>query len=82
MSTHDVGEDFGPLRPGMVFTIEPSLLVPEENINIRCEDLIVITEQRAEVVSDFLPLDAAGIETLMQSNGMLQQYPSAKPMER
>jgi Xaa-Pro aminopeptidase len=82
MSTHDVGEDSGPLRPGMVFTIEPSLLVPEENINIRCEDLIVITERRAEVVSDFLPLDAADIEKLVQSNGMLQQYPSAKPVER
>jgi Xaa-Pro aminopeptidase len=78
MSTHDVGQDYGPLRPGMVFTIEPSLLVPEENINIRCEDMIVITDQRAEILSDFLPLDAGAIEKLVLDEGMLQKYPRAK----
>jgi Xaa-Pro aminopeptidase len=75
MSTHDVGSDSGPLRPGMVFTIEPSLLVPEENLNIRCEDMIVILEQKAEILSDFLPLDADAIEKLMEAEGMLQKFP-------
>jgi Xaa-Pro aminopeptidase len=81
MSTHDVGQDYGPLRPGMVFTIEPSLLVPEENLNIRCEDMIVITEQKAEIISDFLPLDAPAIEKLMQDEGMLQRFPRAPQLE-
>ncbi|MCG3162704.1 MAG: Xaa-Pro aminopeptidase [Acidobacteria bacterium] len=75
MSTHDVGSDAGPLRAGMVFTIEPALTVPEEKIYIRLEDLIVITETGKEVVSDFAPMDVDEIEKFMKEPGMLQRYP-------
>lgn len=75
LSTHDVGSDSGPLRPGMVFTIEPALRVPEENIYIRCEDLIIIHDDRVEIVSDFLPLDIDEIENLIKEKGLLQTYP-------
>ncbi|MGE0130091.1 MAG: aminopeptidase P N-terminal domain-containing protein [Blastocatellales bacterium] len=75
MATHDVGSDAGPLRAGMVFTIEPALTVPEEKIYIRLEDLIVITETGKEVVSDFVPMDIDGIEKIMKEPGMLQRYP-------
>ena len=75
MATHDVGEYGGPLQPGMVFTIEPALRVPEEQVYIRLEDLIVITETGAEVVSDWLPMDIDGIERIMKAEGMLQRYP-------
>jgi Xaa-Pro aminopeptidase len=75
MATHDVGEDSGPLRRGMVFTIEPALRVPEEQVYIRLEDLIVITETGAELVSDWLPMDMDGIEKVMKEEGMLQRYP-------
>lgn len=75
MATHDVGPYGGPLRPGMVFTIEPQLRVPEEKIYIRLEDLIVITENGAEVVSDFVPRRPDEIEKLMREEGMLQRYP-------
>jgi Xaa-Pro aminopeptidase len=53
MATHDVGPRGGPLRPGMVFTIEPALTVADEKIYIRLEDLIAITETGKEIVSDF-----------------------------
>jgi len=62
------------LMPGMVFTIEPALRVPEENIYIRLEDLIVITETGANIVSDFVPMDIKGIEKLMREKGMLDRY--------
>jgi Xaa-Pro aminopeptidase len=75
MATHDVGDDAGPLRPGMVFTIEPALRVPEEQVYIRMEDLVVITETGAEVVSDWLPMDMDAIERVMKEDGMLQRYP-------
>jgi Xaa-Pro aminopeptidase len=78
LSTHDVGRDSGPLRPGMVFTIEPALRVPEENIYIRCEDLIIIHDDRAEIASDFLPLEIDDIEKLMREEGLLQKYPRIK----
>src|SRR5262249_32125219 len=55
MATHDVGQDAGPLRAGMVFTIEPALVVPEEKIYVRLEDMILITDTKAEILSDFVP---------------------------
>lgn len=76
MATHDVGNDTGPLRPGMVFTIEPALRIPEERIYIRLEDLIVITETGKDVPSLFVPMDVDAIETLMKEQGMLQRYPA------
>ena len=75
MATHDVGEYGGPLQPGMVFTIEPALRVPEEKIYIRLEDLVIITDAGAEVASDWLPMDIDGIERIMKEEGMLQRYP-------
>jgi len=76
MSTHDVGREIGPLRPGMVYTIEPALRVPEEHIYIRAEDLFVVTRDKVEVVSDFLPLDIEDIERLIKEEGQLQKYPT------
>jgi len=75
MATHDVGNWTGPLKEGMVFTIEPALRVPEETIYIRNEDLIIITADGAEIVSDFVPLEIADIEKLMREEGILQKYP-------
>jgi Xaa-Pro aminopeptidase len=79
MSVHDVGSFRGPLRPGMVFTIEPQFRIPEEKGYIRLEDLIVITETGAEVVSDWLPSDPDAIEALMAEEGLLQRYPRDEP---
>jgi len=75
MATHDVGRDCGPLRAGMVFTIEPALRVPEEKIYIRLEDVIVIGETKAEILTTFVPMDIPGVEALMREEGMLQRYP-------
>lgn len=82
MSVHDVGFHRGPLRPGMVFTIEPQFRIPSEKGYIRLEDLIVITETGAEVVSDWLPSDPDAIEALMAEEGLLQRYPRDAPDAR
>ncbi|HEY6064898.1 MAG TPA: Xaa-Pro peptidase family protein, partial [Thermoanaerobaculia bacterium] len=77
MATHDDGPHEGPLKPGMVFTIEPALRVPEEKIYVRLEDLIVITEKGRDVLSDFVPRDMAAIEKVMKEEGLLERYPRA-----
>jgi Xaa-Pro aminopeptidase len=74
MSTHDVGSS-DVLRPGMVFTIEPQFRVPEEQLYWRLEDLIVIGETKAEVVSEWLPADIDAVEKAIQEPGILQRYP-------
>ncbi|MGH9309233.1 MAG: aminopeptidase P N-terminal domain-containing protein, partial [Vicinamibacterales bacterium] len=44
MAVHDVGSYAGrPLQPGQVFSIDPQLRVPEENLYLRYEDTIVVT---------------------------------------
>jgi Xaa-Pro aminopeptidase len=74
MSTHDVGRD-DTLRPGMVLAIEPAFRVPEERLYFRVEDLVVVGEKGAEVVSEWLPLDVEAIEKTMREPGILQRYP-------
>jgi Xaa-Pro aminopeptidase len=77
MATHDDGPHSGPLKPGMVFTIEPALRVPEEKIYVRLEDVIVIGERSAEVVSAFVPSDIDEIEKIMAEKGLLKTYSAA-----
>ncbi|MGM0586967.1 MAG: aminopeptidase P N-terminal domain-containing protein [Bacteroidota bacterium] len=72
MSVHDVGDYSVPLEEGMVFVIEPQFRVPEDRIYIRLEDMIVVTEDGVEVISDFLPRDIESIEQIMQEEGLLQ----------
>lgn len=74
MATHDFGGGSGLMRPGLVFTIEPALRVPEEQIYIRLEDMIVITESGAKILSDFVPRSIAGVEKAMAEPGLLQKY--------
>ena len=75
MSVHDVGNYSDTLKAGMVFTIEPQFRVPEKNIYIRLEDMILITETGAEIMSDYLPRDIESIEALMKEDGLLQKHP-------
>lgn len=79
MATHDVGSHEGPLKPGMVFTIEPALTVPDEKIYVRLEDMIFITATGAEVVSNDAPWDIDAIEKAMKEDGMLKKYPRVYP---
>lgn len=75
MSTHDVGGAVDVLKPGMVFTIEPALTVPEDETYVRLEDMLVVTNTGVEVMSPQAPEDPEAIEKLMQEKGLLKQYP-------
>ncbi len=55
--------------------IETALREPEEQIYIRLEDLIIIHEDHAEIISDFVPMDIDAIEAWMAQDGLLQDYP-------
>jgi Xaa-Pro aminopeptidase len=78
MSTHDMGGGSGVMRPGLVFTIEPQFRIPEERIFIRLEDMIVITETEAKIISDFVPRSIDAVEKVVAEPGLLQQYPRIK----
>jgi len=77
MAVHDVGNYRGPLRPGQVFSVDPQLRVPEENLYLRYEDTVVVTETGVENFTDFLPSELADIEKLVQEKGVVQKTPSS-----
>jgi Xaa-Pro aminopeptidase len=67
MDVHDPWRGTRPLEPGMVFTIEPGLYIPDEGIGIRIEDDILVTATGYEILSAGAPRAADDIERLMRS---------------
>ena len=72
MEVHDVTKNFSAYQPGMVFTIEPALTIPEDRVYIRLEDMIVITPDGYENLSAFVPWEIDAIEKLMAEPGIAQ----------
>ncbi len=84
MAVHDDGDySKGPLQPGQVFSIDPQMRVPEENIYLRYEDVIVITADGYENFTGFLPTELNDIEKQVGLGGIVQTVPphdlKAKP---
>ena len=79
MEVHDVDDDVegDVLKPGMVFTIEPALTIPEDRVYIRLEDVIVVTATGYENLSESLPYEIADIEAAMAAPGLGEPVPSA-----
>jgi Xaa-Pro aminopeptidase len=70
MEVHDVTAPFEELQPGMIFTIEPALTIPDDRVYIRLEDVILITPTGYENLSSFVPVEVNEIEKLMAEPGM------------
>ena len=79
MEVHDVTVPFDELKPGMIFTIEPALTIPEDRVYIRLEDVILITPTGYENMSDFVPMEVAAIEKLMAETGFAEKRPRTNP---
>jgi len=65
LEVHDPGAPERPLEAGMVITIEPGIYIPEEGLGIRIEDMVLVTESGARVLSAALPREAEQIEKAM-----------------
>jgi len=64
LDTHDVGDKYMPLKPGMVITNEPGLYIEEEGIGVRIEDDLLITENGCENLSRAIPKEIEEIECI------------------
>lgn len=67
LDTHDVGsyKDLI-LQPGMVLTVEPGLYIADEEIGIRIEDDVLVTEEGHEVLTKDIIRSVEDIEAYMQ----------------
>ncbi len=66
LDTHDYGALKTPMKPNMVFTVEPGIYIPEEQMGIRLEDDVVIKETGKPFnLMRNIPILAEEIEDLM-----------------
>jgi len=66
LNVHDPGDYSVPLGPGMVFTIEPGIYIPEEKIGVRIEDMFYVDNSGKLIrLTESLPQTPDEIEKLM-----------------
>ncbi len=67
LDVHDVGPWDKPIKAGNVYTVEPGIYIREENLGIRLENDIVITEDGYIDLMKDIPLEVEEIESLMNA---------------
>jgi Xaa-Pro aminopeptidase len=75
MAVHDVGDYRpAPFEPGLVFSVDPMIWVPEERLYVRVEDTVLVTDTAVENLTGFVPLELDDVEETMQQPGLLQWW--------
>jgi len=64
---HDIGNRFGNIQAGNVFTVEPGIYIPEEGFGIRLENNVLVTDGNPIDLMADIPLEADAIESLMNA---------------
>jgi Xaa-Pro aminopeptidase len=77
LNVHDPGDPCVPLQPGMVITDEPGIYIPEENLGVRIEDDVLITETGNKLLSARLPRTPDEIEQIMANHAEPKPAPVA-----
>ncbi len=65
MSVHDVGDYDLPLQAGMVIAVEPIIDIPEEDLHIRIEDTVLVTEDGPVILSAHVPKELEEVLALV-----------------
>jgi Xaa-Pro aminopeptidase len=65
LDVHDPPQRVEELKAGMVITIEPGIYIPEENIGVRIEDTLLVTDHGSKILSGALPKEVEEIERLV-----------------
>ena len=67
LDVHDVGNMYGKMVPGMVWTVEPGIYIREEKLGVRIENNILITEDGVVDLMKNVPREVEEIEEIMNS---------------
>jgi len=66
IDVHDLGTRTEPLQPGMLLTVEPGIYIEQEQMGIRIENNVWITESGNKDLMANIPITIEEIETLMK----------------
>ena len=67
LDVHDLHNRYDPVEAGMIFTCEPGIYIPEENMGIRLENDILVTENGPIDLMATMPVEVEEIEELMNA---------------
>jgi len=67
LDVHDVGDFNKPISEGMIFTCEPGIYILEEELGVRLENDILITNNGPKDLMGKIPIEIDEIEMLMNS---------------
>ncbi len=67
LDVHDVGDLSAPMQEGMVFTCEPGIYILNEELGIRLENDLLITDDGAFNLMKNIPVEIEEIEDLMNA---------------
>jgi len=67
IDVHDYASRYKPFEVGNILTCEPGIYIPEENLGIRLENDILITEGGNRDLMAAIPVEADHIEEIMNS---------------
>lgn len=68
LDVHDLSDRYAPFQAGMVLTCEPGIYIPEEQLGIRLENNILITDEGPVDLTSDIPIEIEEIETYMQES--------------
>ena len=78
MAVHDVGDyQAEVLRPGVVFALDPQMWVPDEQLYIRVEDTVAVTENGCEALTPGAPLELDEVEREIRMTGLGEVLPAS-----
>ena len=66
LDVHDVGYTTEPIQAGWVMTCEPGIYTREEELGIRLENTVLVTENGAVDLMASIPIEAEEIEEIMK----------------
>lgn len=66
IDVHDLGTRTEPIKAGMLFTVEPGIYIEEEQMGVRIENNVWITQKGNKDLFEKIPIKAEEIEALMK----------------
>jgi Xaa-Pro aminopeptidase len=66
IDVHDLGTRTEPIKPGMVFTVEPGIYIEEEQMGVRIENNVWITRSGNTDLMGKIPITTEEIEAMMK----------------